>query len=82
LYTWNIQKNLKQQPTKNAGPDDPDTFITDEWKRQDTSPVMSVIVQSTKSQIICKAINTHNTLLFKNLKYSKALRGKESNNTQ
>lgn len=62
VHTEDIKKKKKpkQQPNKNSESIDLDTLFTDKWKWQDTSPVMSVIVQSTESQLICKTVNTHN----------------------
>lgn len=64
LTSWIVctedRKKKAKQPNKSAESVDLDPLVTDKWKWQDTSPVMSVIVQSTKSQLICKTVNTHN----------------------
>lgn len=60
VHTEDRKKPKAKQHNKSAESVDLDTLVTDKWKWQDTSPVMSVIVQSTKSQLICKTVNTHN----------------------
>lgn len=60
VHTEDTKKAPTKQLNKSAESVYLGTLVTDKWKWQDTSPVMSVIVQSTKSQLICKTVNTHN----------------------